>query len=337
MRGKESIGISSEEEGNRLDRVFHQRFSHLSFGRIQKAIRSGEIRVNKQRKEASYRVCLGDVIRIPPPFYEISSDSQTIVSCAPKTKISKEEIDDFEKRILYEDKDFIVWNKPFGFAVQGGTKVQKHLDALLDRLTALGRFSKEGRPSLVHRLDRDTTGLLLIAKTRKMASFLARGFAEKKISKLYWALVVGSLNKGSGKVKVSLSKKQVAQKEKIMIDEEGRNSETLYSVLDQAGEKITWLVLRPLTGRTHQLRVHCAHLGVPILGDGKYGSTVEGWDRKLSQKMCLHAFGMRLSLPNGEIKTFHAPLPPHMRDLFKILGFESTRLMTQKSEALFEA
>ncbi|MBS0185163.1 MAG: RluA family pseudouridine synthase [Proteobacteria bacterium] len=326
--------ISLQEEGERLDKVFQRKFPLLSFGRIQKAVRSGEVKVNGKKTEASYRVKKGDLLRVPPPFYA-SSEKRPFSSEIPPASFI--EIKEFEKNILYENEDFIVWNKPFGFAVQGGTKVHKHLDNLLDRLVTAGRFTKENRPSLVHRLDKDTTGVLLLAKTRKMASFLAQGFAQKKISKLYWALCVGVPTSSEGKIKIPLLKKEISGTEKVVGDDKGKNAETLYRILDKVGDKVSWIALRPLTGRTHQLRVHCAHLGTPILGDGKYGSSQALQEENMaSQKMCLHAFEMKLPLPTGEVKIFKAPLPPHMKVFFKEFGFETSQEFIKKSEGLFQ-
>ncbi|HQS83679.1 MAG: hypothetical protein B7Y25_00955 [Alphaproteobacteria bacterium 16-39-46] len=327
--------ISPVEEGERLDKVFQRKFPTLSFSRIQKAVRGGEIKVNGKKAEASYRVKLGDILRVPPPFYAEPQENAAPPKIFPASPF---EIKEFDNCILFENDDFLVWNKPFGFAVQGGTKIQKHLDGLLDRLVEAGRYPKEGRPSLVHRLDRDTTGVLLLAKTKKMASFLTQGFAQKKISKLYWALCVGIPEFSEGRIKLPLLKKEISGVEKMIVDEKGKNAETLYKILDRVGDKVSWLALRPLTGRTHQLRVHCAQLGMPILGDGKYGSSQALREENMgSQKMCLHAFEVRLSLPNGDIKTFKAPLPPHMKVLFKEFGFsEASKEIIKESEGLFQ-
>ena len=324
-----------------FDRFLGKICPGISFGRFQKAFRKGEIRLNGKRVEATYRLKAGDILRLPPHFKNFSDEQlKALKTYKPFLKLSSSEVKDFEDRILYEDEDILVWNKPYGLAVQGGTKTRKHLDAILDALVDLGRYTKALRPRLVHRLDRDTSGVLVLGKSQEAASFLTQAFAQKEILKLYWAIVVGKLPHAFGKIKLSLSKKAIKGLEKIVVDpEDGRESETHYRVLDIMGDKLSWVGLRPLTGRMHQLRVHCSYLQTPILGDGKYRgegnktSKIEGF----SHKMHLHAREIQIPHPKGGIKKFKAPLPAHMKDTLDTLGFdENSPKILKNCQQLFQ-
>jgi 23S rRNA pseudouridine955/2504/2580 synthase len=222
--------------------------------------------------------------------------------------------------VIYKDDDVIALNKPAGLAVQGGTKTSRHIDAMLDAL----RFGAKERPRLVHRLDRDTSGVLLLARGAQAAARLGKAFQGRQVRKIYWALVAGTPAVEKGRIDLPLGKRPGAKGERMAADREGKKAATLYSVLESAGHAAAWLALWPLTGRTHQLRVHCAAIGHPILGDGKYGGEAaflpaEGVPKQLH----LHARELVLPHPSGrgELR-IAADLPPHMAQSWKLFGFQ---------------
>ena len=230
--------------------------------------------------------------------------------------------------MIYRDEQMLVLNKPFGMPVQGGPGITHHLDALLDAL----RFGAEDRPRLVHRLDRDTTGALLLARTPGIAAKLAASFRSREVEKTYWAVVARRPIPPEGRIDLPLKRIGGARGERTAPaerdDDEAARAITDYRTLDHAGQKLAWLELRPLTGRTHQLRVHCVALGAPILGDVKYArpdqnnafsATVEG----LSSELHLHARALRLPHPAGGTLRVEADLPPHMVQTFRTLGFHA--------------
>jgi 23S rRNA pseudouridine955/2504/2580 synthase len=220
--------------------------------------------------------------------------------------------------VLYRDEEVLAIDKPAGLAVQGGTETTHHLDGMLDAL----RFEASERPRLVHRLDKDTSGVLLLARTARAAAWLAEAFRRKETRKLYWAVVVGVPRPTEGKIDMALEKLPGRMGERVVPDEEGRRAVTRYAVVEHAGKKAAWLALMPVTGRTHQLRAHCAAIGTPILGDGKYGGaeaflTGSGLPRQLH----LHARRIRVPRPQGAWIDVTAPLPPHMRTTWSFFGF----------------
>ncbi len=221
--------------------------------------------------------------------------------------------------MLYRDEFAIVLNKPPGLAVQGGSGTERHLDGLLDAL----RFDGAERPRLVHRLDRDTSGALVIARTGAAAAFLTRAFRDKAARKIYWAIVVGLPKPDEGRIGLPLAKTPGRGGERVRPDpDDGKHAVTYYRVIESAGERASWLALLPVTGRTHQLRAHCAAIGTPILGDGKYGAAaahiagVPG-----SRRLHLHAREIAIPLPQGGALRVTAPLPPHMRETWNFFGF----------------
>ncbi len=223
--------------------------------------------------------------------------------------------------VLHRDDDIIVINKPAGLAVQGGTKIRRNLDAMLDVL----RFDAEERPRLVHRLDKETSGCLVLARSVKAASFLADGFSQRTTHKIYWALVAGSPQPASGIIDQPLSKSGGAGNEKMASDEGGATAITRYRTLESSSRKISWLELEPETGRTHQLRAHCALIGTPVIGDGKYG----GADAvvaiaSLERHLYLHARVIELRHPDGGTVRVTAPLPQYFREAISFFGYEST-------------
>ncbi len=308
------IMVKEQDNDIRLDRWFSRYYPDLKNGQLQRLLRGKNIKVNGEKATTSRHLFVGDEIRIPP--LNISEKSNL-----PKD-LSKSDIAFMQSLVLYQDNDVIVLNKPAGIAVQGGTKTERHIDGMLDAL----RFGKNEKPRLVHRLDRDTSGVLVLGRTANSAARLAESFKTKEARKIYWAIVVGKPKLLSGKIDAPLSKLSgVGGGEQIKIDfENGQRAQTLYRVVDFLGQKAAWLEMSPLTGRTHQLRVHAAQvLNTPIVGDGKYGG-----DRSFTlgltnnNKMHLHARSIRVPHPVKGVLEVTAPLPPHMQDSFSFLGFD---------------
>lgn len=315
MRSVETIEVTSDDGVTRIDRWFRRRYPQLSQGQIEKLIRTGQVRVDGARVKASDRVEPGQKVRIPP-----------LPDPAPKTPdgMSGKDVDFVRSLVIHKDNDVIVLNKPAGLAVQGGTKTTRHLDALLPGL----KFDSEARPKLVHRLDRDTSGCLVIARHPRAAAFLGEAFRDRDTDKIYWAVVVGAPRPKIGELRSWMRKAPGARDadREMMIPakqtEEGAvHAVTQYATLSEAGQRAAWVALRPVTGRTHQLRFHMAEFGYAIAGDPKYKCdrpTPNG----LEKQLLLHARAIRLPHPSGGELNVQAPLPPHMRDAFELLGFD---------------
>ncbi len=306
-----TLAVSPEEGDLRLDRWFRRRFPGLAHGRLEKLLRTGQIRVEGRRAKASTRLEAGQSVRIPPLGIGTPRPPRSV-------EVSAGEAAELRRRVLYRDDWVIVLDKPAGLAVQGGSGTEKHLDAMLDAL----RFEATERPRLVHRLDRDTSGVLLLARTGSAARALADAFRQKAALKLYWAVTVGVPKRYMGTIDLALAKLAGPRGERVATDEAaGRPAVTHYRVVDAAGRKAAWLALLPETGRTHQLRVHCAALGTPILGDYKYGgagAVLPGHEKRPA--LHLHARAIRMPHPKGGMVEIEAPLPPHMRETFAFLG-----------------
>jgi 23S rRNA pseudouridine955/2504/2580 synthase len=316
LSGVQSVLVTADESDLRLDRWFHRRFPELGHGRLEKLLRTGQVRVDGKRAKASQRLEAGQAIRVPP-----LGERPAAVPAAKKPKpASAAEAKALEEAILYIDDDVIVINKPAGLAVQGGTNMERHLDAMLDSLT----FGAKERPRLVHRLDKDTSGVLLLGRNAFAAAKLAAAFRSREARKCYWALVVGVPKYAQGRIDAALAKMAGRMGDKVAVDEEeGRRAVTYYRVVDKVLKKAAWLEMEPRTGRTHQLRAHAALLGTPIQGDGKYG----GQDAYLSgqgvsRKLHLHARAIRLPHPRHGVIRVVAPLPPHMQASFAFFGFD---------------
>jgi len=308
MSGVQQVEVGGDEDEARLDRWFRRRFPGLGHGRLEKLLRTGQVRVDGGRVKASTRLVAGQIVRVPP-----LGD----VSQAPKPRktidLKDNEIADLHARVLYRDKDVLAFDKPAGLAVQGGTGTVRHLDAMLDALT----FDAKERPKLVHRLDKDTSGVLLLARNTKAAKWLTEAFRDRLTRKVYWALVVGVPRPLEGKIDAKLAKMGGKGSERMQVDaREGKPAVSYYAVVEQAAQKAAWVALMPVTGRTHQLRVHLAAIETPIVGDHKYGgeeATVAG----LSSKLHLHAREITIPRPSGKPLTIQAPLPEHMRKTWK--------------------
>jgi 23S rRNA pseudouridine955/2504/2580 synthase len=316
MSGVQSREVSAAEADIRVDRWFKRHFPALRHGPLEKLLRTGQIRVDGGRVKASTRLEEGQTVRIPP-----MPDEGSPAKRKHTDEISAEDSDWIRSLVLHSDADVIALNKPPGIAVQGGRKVKRHIDGLLGALAGPG----EERPKLVHRLDRDTSGVLLIARRADVAASLGDAFHSRNARKTYWALVAGVPRPREGMINAPLAKKaDGAGHEKVVVDaEDGKSAQTDYQVVENAARKASWVVLQPYTGRTHQLRVHCAAIGTPIVGDGKYGgaeSRIDGVPG--ADKLHLHARSITLPHPSGGELTVTAPLPPAMAKTWKFLGFD---------------
>ncbi len=315
----QNVAVTPDESGMRVDRFLEGRFPALSFSHIQRIIRKGELRVNGKRVDGKDRLSAGQAVRIPPLKLD-----------APKPRGPSSEADEktraFLKSItLHEDADVLVLNKPMGLAVQGGSGTTRHLDGMLDVLR-----ENDQRPRLVHRLDKDTAGCLLVAKTRFAAAALAKTFRSRSARKIYWALVAAVPKPRQGRISTFLAKEEREEESFMRIAKHGEegasHAVTYYAVVDTAGPKLAWLSLKPVTGRTHQLRAHMAHIGHPIIGDPKYFSK-ENWELPGGMQNKLHLLARRIAVPHprGGNVDVTAPLPPHMAQSFNLLGFDAKR------------
>ncbi|MFC4165930.1 RluA family pseudouridine synthase [Teichococcus aestuarii] len=310
--------VHPADEESRLDRWFRRHFPQVTQGALQKMLRTGQIRVDGKRAEANTRLMRGQEIRIPPLPEGPAPEPER-----RDREVSDEDARALEKLVLYRDDSVIALNKPHGLPVQGGPNIKKHLDGMLDAL----RFGHEERPRLVHRLDRDTSGVILLARDALAARRLASAFRGRDAKKTYWALVVGQPQYEAGRIDMKLGRVGTGQGERTAPVEgrEGLFAVTEYSTVDVARRHATWLEMRPLTGRTHQLRVHCASaLECPILGDGKYGGQAAHLEG-MSHALHLHARALQVPHPEGGTLEVSAPPPPHMVESFRTLGFEVPR------------
>jgi len=309
----DAVTVAGEDGPVRLDRWFKRHYPALGHGHLEKLLRTGRVRVDGKRAHSSDRVAPGQTIRIPP-----LDDTTVLTREVPRGALPGDEAM-LRDAVLHRDDAVIVLNKPPGLPVQGGSGTERHLDGLLDAL----RFGSEVRPRLVHRLDKDTSGVLVIARTAAAAVFLTRAFREKTTRKIYWALVVGLPKLRQGRIDLALAKLPGREGERVRADSEGgKRAVTYYHVVDSAGAKASWLALLPITGRTHQLRAHCAAIGTPILGDAKYGAAaahlagVPG-----AKRVQLHARALSIPHPLGGTLRVAAPLPRHMRQSWEFFGF----------------
>lgn len=311
--GVELHEVADADGGIRLDRWFRRHFPGVPHGRLEKLLRGGQIRVDGHRARADHRLERGQVVRIPPlgeAAAHAAKEQRPAASADPRDLAA------LRSWILYEDEAIIVLNKPHGLAVQGGSGTRRHLDAMLPLLAAEGE-----RPRLVHRLDKDTSGVLVLARTAAAANALTRAFRERTAAKLYWAITVGVPEAARGRIDLPLEKKPGAAGERMEAVEAGERAITDYAVIERMGRHAAWLELVPLTGRTHQLRVHCAAMGTPILGDGKYGGGAAFLkDAAATRTLHLHARRLTVPHPAGGMITAEAPLPEHMRQTWRLFG-----------------
>jgi 23S rRNA pseudouridine955/2504/2580 synthase len=317
MSGVATITVRPEDGAGRLDRWFRRHYPGISHGRLEKLLRTGQVRVDGKRAKAGDPVAPGQAIRVPPLPDAVPEIGR------PDTPVRPQDVALLQKAILHQDERAIVINKPSGLAVQGGTNTERHVDALLDGL----RFGSAERPRLVHRLDKDTSGVLLIARDPAAAAFFTRAFRDKATRKIYWAVVAGLPEIEQGRIDLALAKSAGSGhgRERVHANvSDGKDAVTYYRVIDHAGDRASWLALMPLTGRTHQLRAHCAALGTPIVGDGKYGGSAAQLPGGLAaHRLHLHARSLEIPHPSGGTLRAIAPLPPHMRRIWEFFGFDN--------------
>ena len=305
--------VGEDDAGVRLDRWFKRHLPQVGFATVSRWARTGQVRVDGKRAKPEDRLEVGQQIRVPP------GGEATVREPAQRRKLSEEDRAAAQAMVILATPAALVLNKPPGLATQGGTKTTKHVDGLLDAFTA----DHEQRPKLVHRLDKDTSGVLLVAKTAGSAAFFSKRFSGRSAKKVYWALVVGVPEVREGTIDAALAKQPGSGGEKMHVDHEnGQPAKTRYRVVDKAGDKAAWLELEPLTGRTHQLRVHCAAMGHPIVGDGKYGGQDAFLTGSISRKMHLHARRLVIGAPGGEAIDATAELPEHFAASMAQLGFD---------------
>lgn len=320
MAAVQQKSVDGDENGMRLDRWFKVHFPGLGFGALQKLLRTGQIRVDGGRVKAETRLQTGQTVRIPPMNVDAKSDGPL----TGKTIRGKDDADVLSQMLLYEDKKVLVFNKPSGLAVQGGSGVTRHVDGMLEAW----RNQKGEKPRLVHRIDRDTSGILVVARTRGAAQALTRAFRERDSQKIYWALVKGVPPKREGRISTYLVREATPDGDRVRVarhgEEGAEHAISTWRVVDQAGQTLSWLQMQPETGRTHQLRVHALHIGCPIIGDPKYTIDDPNWDFPggIQKRLHLHARRIRLPHPDGGTIDVTAPLPPHMVQSWNLLGFE---------------
>lgn len=317
----EQVTVDGDEAGMRVDRWFKVHYPDLGFGAVQKLLRTGQVRVDGGRVKPDTRLEAGQTIRIPPQAVNAKPDSRPVTA---NTMRHQPDLDVLRKMILFEDKKVIVLNKPAGLAVQGGSGLVRHVDGMLEAM----RNQKGEKPRLVHRIDRDTSGILVVARTRGAAQKLTASFRERDTKKTYWALVKGVPKKREGRVSSWLVKEQTPDGDRMRVATHGEpdadHAISDYRLVESAGQQLSWIEMEPYTGRTHQLRVHALALGCPIIGDPKYSDDDSNWDFPggIQKKLHLHARRIVIPHPDGGVINVTAPLPPHMVQSWNLLGFD---------------
>jgi 23S rRNA pseudouridine955/2504/2580 synthase len=320
MGSVETRQVEKDEDGIRLDRWFKRHYPGLAHGRLEKLLRTGQVRLDGKRVKASDRLEAGQALRLPPQVVHGALEAK------PRTSEPKQS-ESLEQHVLYMDSSVIVLNKPPGLATQGGSGLTRHIDGMLDSLA----FEKKQRPRLVHRLDRDTSGVLIVARTVPAAAALAKSLAQRDASKVYWALTRGVPQKKRGTIKAALAKEgghgPRGRDERMAVVErdadDAKVAITDYVVLGQAGEEFAWVAAKPVTGRTHQIRVHLTSLGTPIVGDFKYGGAESRGKGEIADKLHLHARTIDIAHPDGGRLRVVAPLPEHMKKSWELFGFDA--------------
>jgi 23S rRNA pseudouridine955/2504/2580 synthase len=311
-----TFAVAPDDDGIRLDRWFRRNLPEVSFGQVSRWARTGQIRLDGKRAAPGDRILAGQSIRVPPQGDEAPPPKK-----APrKSLLNEDEIEFVRSLVIHRDDAALVVNKPPGLATQGGTGTKDHLDRLLDGLSDEGG----ARPKLVHRLDKDTSGALLVARTARAAAAFSKSFAGRSARKVYWAIVTGVPAVADGLIDLPLAKQPGTGGEKMHVEEgaEGQPARTRYRVVERAGNRAAWVELQPLTGRTHQLRVHMLAIGHPIVGDGKYGGQDAFLTGAISRKLHLHARRLRIDHPDGGRIDVTAALPDHFAATMASLGFD---------------
>ena len=316
----QTVVVTADENNMRVDRFLEARFPGLSFSHIQRIVRKGELRVDGKRADSKDRLEAGQSVRIPPLRLDAPRAAAQLSEAAQKTLASLKEM------TLFEDADVLVLNKPTGLAVQGGSGTTRHIDQMLEVM----RDAKGQKPRLVHRLDKDTAGCLLVAKTRFAATALTGSFRHRSARKIYWALVAGVPKPKQGRISTFLAKEEGEEDTIMRIaahgDEGASHAVTYYAVVETSAQKLAWVSLKPVTGRTHQLRAHMAHIDHAIVGDPKYFNR-ENWELPGGLQKRLHLLARRIVIPHprGGVIDVTAPLPPHMLQSWNLLGLEADR------------
>lgn len=301
----EIVRVKPIDEGMRLNRWFLKYYPGLSLGRFNKLLRTKQIRVDGSKADASLKLSAGQEIRVPPLDAEKTATPR-------KQHMSTQDEAFIKSLVIYKDADIIAINKPSGLAVQGGTNTSRHVDGMLEGL----KFELEEAPKLVHRIDKNTSGILVLARSRKSAEVLTQAFRERDLHKTYLALTRGTPKKDAGEITAALEKCG----EKMMVTAEGKKAVTVYRILDNVGDKFALVEASPLTGRTHQIRAHMEYLGCPIVGDDKYFGAERQRFSNLADKLFLHAYKIDLSGIYNKKLVIQAPLPEHFLQAFATLG-----------------
>jgi 23S rRNA pseudouridine955/2504/2580 synthase len=308
--------VTAEDDGIRLDRWFKRNLPEANFTAVARMARTGQLRVDGKRATPGDRLETGQVIRIPP-----ISEVPEPTGRRERVPLSEEQIALARSMVIEEDPAAIILNKPPGLATQGGTKTTEHIDGLLEGLVA----EDAARPKLVHRLDKDTSGVLLVARTPRAAAFFSKAFAGRTARKVYWAVVMGVPDVADGMIELPIAKQPGTGGEKMHVDEDnGQTARTRYRVIERAGNRAAFVELQPFTGRTHQLRVHMAAIGHPIVGDGKYAGQDAFLTGSISRKLHLHARRLRIDHPDGARIDVTADPPEHFAGTLASLGFDAS-------------
>ncbi len=315
----ESVVVNDDEVGLRLDRWFRRHFPALGHGPLERLLRSGQIRIDGRRARAGDRIQPGQLVRIPPQL-------QHLPQAAPEPVVRDYDREWIRELVIYEDQSVIVLNKPSGIPTQGGSGVTRHIDGLLPAL----QDKRRQRPRLVHRLDRDTSGVLVVARTVPAAASLSLSLRQRDARKTYWALTRGVPVPSRGTIRMALEKRagfgpRGSDERMVASRESGESAKaavTHYHVIESAAGQYAWVSLRPVTGRTHQIRAHLAHIGTPIVGDLKYGGTAASGQGELENRLHLHARSIDIAHPDGGKLAVTASLPPHMQHAWELFGFD---------------
>jgi 23S rRNA pseudouridine955/2504/2580 synthase len=308
--------VAADDDGIRLDRWFKRNLPDASFNLVSRWSRTGQLRLDGKRASPGDRVEAGQIVRVPPA----EAAEEKARPKRVRAKLSEDEVAYVNEMVIHRDAAAIVVNKPPGLATQGGTKTNVHLDGLLEGLM---EGEGDGRPKLVHRLDKDTSGVLLVARSPRAAAFFSKSFSGRTARKVYWALVVGVPDIKDGFIDLPIGKQFGTGGEKMCVDpEQGLAARTRYRLIERAGNRAAWVELQPFTGRTHQLRVHMAAVGHPIVGDGKYGGQDAFLTGSISRKLHLHARRLLIDHPDGGSLDVAAEPPAHFRESLEGLGFD---------------
>lgn len=311
---KQIFTITADDHAIRLDKWFYRHFPDIGRSMVARWARTGQIRLDGKRISVGDPVHKGQKLRLPPASVRPDKNQKR-----PVRELSEEDQAYAEFLVIHKDRAAIVVNKPPGLASQGGTKTHRHLDGLLDGLC----FGNSTKPKLVHRLDKDTSGVILLGRTSGSAAFFAKKFSSRNVEKVYWALVKGVPEIYEGMIDLPLAKQPGSGGEKMHVDHDnGQTAKTHYQLIERAGNSASWLALKPITGRTHQLRAHLAAIGHPIIGDGKYGGQDAYLTGNVSRKMHLHSRALNIAHPDGDRLQVLAELPEHFAETMGHLGFD---------------